>query len=172
MGMNQFTAMSNEEFKEMYLTLDVPKNIKKKVSYEDSAVGDVDWVDAGAVTPIKNQGQCGSCWAFSATGGMEGLSLFTTGDLHTFSEQQLVDCSGPYGNHGCQGGLMTQAYDYVIAKGVQYEDDYPYTARDQTCKKEGGKFKIKAYKNIEDCVELTNSLVNRPVSVAVDADGW
>lgn len=172
MGLNQFSAMTHQEFKEMYLTLDVPRISKKKHVNNDVYLGDIDWVEKGGVTPIKNQGQCGSCWAFSTTGSLEGLSLLSTGDLRTFSEQQLVDCSGPYGNHGCTGGLMENAFKYIIDKGIMVEDDYPYTARDEKCQRDGGKFKITGYVNLDTCNDLANNLLTRPVSVAVDAEKW
>jgi len=94
---------------------------------------EIDWVAKGAVTPVKNQGQCGSCWAFSSTGALEGLNFIKTGKLESFSEQYLVDCS-KNGNNGCNGGLMDYAFEYVEEHGIPLESDYKYTARDGYCK--------------------------------------
>lgn len=117
MGLNHFSALTQEEFESTYLTLRTNAKPLTPEQMEDTYLGDIDWVAVGAVTPIKDQGQCGSCWAFSTTGALEALSKVGYGTLLSFSEQQLVDCSTSYGNHGCDGGLMNNAFKYVKERG-------------------------------------------------------
>jgi len=134
--------------------------------------GEVDWTKQGVVTPVKNQGQCGSCWSFSATGSMEGSYAIASGNLTSFSEQELVDCSTPYGNMGCNGGLMDEAFRFAIDNGMCTEDEEPYEARDDKC------VQCEAKARFTDCVDVTTeneahlmqAVAKRPVSVAIEAD--
>ena len=172
MGVNQFSALTDEEFKQTYLGTVVNENNIQVEDSDDISVGDIDWTSQGVVTPIKNQGQCGSCWAFSTTGSLEALSKLAYGNLQSFSEQQLVDCSGSYGNMGCNGGLMDNAFKYVRDHGIVEESQYAYTAKKGTCKQNSGPFKISGYTDVNGCTNLANALTSRPVSVAVDASNW
>merc|ERR1712031_81460 len=126
----------------------------------------------GAVTPVKNQGQCGSCWAFSTTGGLEGSWQLSSGTLTSMSEQFFVDCSKQ--NSGCNGGLMDTAFSFAKSKAVATESSYPYTARDGSCKSSystaipsGG---VTGYKDASGASALQSALQTGHVSVAVEAD--
>ena len=145
--------------------------IVEEKEYESVKVGDVDWCSQGKCSRVKNQGQCGSCWAFSATGVMESWSLIK-GQSVDLSEQQLVDCSRPQGNQGCNGGWPYNALKYVVANGITSQSSYSYVARDQSCKTQGGSFKISGYNSYSQCTGLASQINNSPVSVTVDASNW
>ncbi|CAM2720779.1 unnamed protein product [Rotaria socialis] len=135
----------------------------------------VDWRKKGDVVHVKDQGQCGSCWAFSAVGAIESANAIKTGVLVALSEQQLVDCSGKEGNMGCNGGLMDQAFKYVKdAGGIETENSYPYEAMDKTCVFNTSKVVVKVCGFIdiasEDEIALQQAVATiGPMSVAIDA---
>jgi len=136
----------------------------------------VDWRTKNAVIPIKDQQHCGSCWAFSTTGSLEGAFAIGTGKLTSLSEQELVDCSDSYGNEGCNGGLMDSAFQYVIDNGLCTEASYPYTAEDGTCASSKCTDAIKkgvlsGFKDLPTTESSYQAVVaQQPVSIAIEAD--
>ena len=172
MGVNQFTDLTDGEFQAIYLTLIVPK--ENHNIYIDTITPnvDIDWQAAGKVTPVKNQAQCGSCWAFSATAALESAVLIAGQGTFDFSEQQLVDCSRAYGNQGCNGGWMDAAFHYIRDHGISTGREYPYVGVDQQCQHETGSRWLSGYTDVPGCDNLINALSTRTVSVAVDAGTW
>merc|ERR1712085_132508 len=134
MGINQFTDYTSAEYKNL-LGYNATAKKANPIFEADTTnlAAAVDWVTEGAVTPVKNQQQCGSCWAFSTTGALEGALFIKNKKLVSLSEQELVDCAGSFGNQGCNGGLMDDGFKYLQAKGNELEASYPYTAKTGTC---------------------------------------
>jgi len=177
-GVNQFADLTLAEFKATYLRPFNASRVRNEVVLpEVAAADDVDWRAKGAVTPIKDQGQCGSCWAFSSTGSIEGANFISTGKLNSLSEQQLVDCSTAEGNQGCNGGLMDYAFQYTIKNGgLTGESNYPYTATGpnqcQTAKASQAVGKVSSFADVPQNQEaqLIAAVTKQPVSVAIEAD--
>jgi cathepsin L len=176
-AMNGFADLSNDEFNQLFkglkkVDITLPAEIPE---FDTSALpSSVDWRTKGVVTGIKNQGQCGSCWSFSTTGSVEGAHAINTGTLVSLSEQNLVDCSTAEGNQGCDGGLMTDAFQYIISNGgIDTESSYPYTAEDGTCQYNAANCgsTLATYTNVVSGSEssLQQSVVLGPTSVAIDA---
>ncbi|KAG6424937.1 hypothetical protein SASPL_115360 [Salvia splendens] len=136
----------------------------------------VDWRDKGAVAPIKDQGQCGSCWAFSTIGAVEGVNQIVTGDLNVLSEQELVDCDTS-SNQGCNGGYMDDAFAFIVKNGgIDTEIDYPYSGVDGTCdinRKNARVVSIDSYEDVPENDEkaLKKAVANQPIAVAIEAGG-
>lgn len=140
LGMNHMGDLTTEEILQPYAALSPPDDLQRAPSPFAGTSGagapdSVDWREKGRVTSVKDQGSCGSCWAFSAVGALEGLLAKTTGKLVDLSPQNLMDCSGKYGNHGCNGGYIHKAFQYVIDnRGIDSEAAYPYRAATQQCR--------------------------------------
>ncbi|KAF4673558.1 hypothetical protein FOL47_010467 [Perkinsus chesapeaki] len=153
LAVNKFTHLTREEFRDMMglggiLNPGPPrlrnshKSGKSLFVYRgdpDDLPMKVDWREKGYVTPVKNQGSCGSCWAFSAAGALEALHKNMTGELVSLSEQELVDCSSSYGNNGCGGGLMDHAFEYVERMGLGSDESYGYEADNKLCRSDNAR---------------------------------
>lgn len=179
---NQFSDLTKHEWVATYLGTKVPEHMQKKhgskVHEFHGKAADlptsVNWVTAGAVTPVKNQLQCGSCWAFSTCASIEGIVEIDGDGLNSLSPQELVDCDTA--DQGCNGGLMVNAFGWIISNGgICSWTAYPYTGVGGTCKKSKctNAATIKGFTNVASNKNaLLSAIVQQPVSVAVDAESW
>jgi len=181
-GMTKFSDLTPQEFKDTYLmnvTFDraaLPKAPIWKPTLQQMP-SEFDWGDKNMVTPVKNQGQCGSCWDFSATETMESVWAIGGHSLDELSEQQILDCDTV--DQGCNGGWPYDAYQYVMgAGGIETEQDYPYDAEQGSCNFNSGEIDAK-FSNwqyvtqSQDENAMQNFLYsNSPLSVCVDAESW
>jgi C1A family cysteine protease len=181
MGVNQFTDLTSDEFKKNFVS-GLNQNIevgsygcKSFIANDIGTPSSIDWRTKNAVTSVKDQGQCGSCWTFSSTGAVEGAWAISKGQLVDLSEQELVDCATGivYGSHGCSGGQMEGAFKYVIENGQCYLTSYPYTAKDgNKCNVCTPLVHISSCSDVKpnDQISLKVAVSQQPVSIAIEAD--
>jgi C1A family cysteine protease len=180
-GITQFSDLTDKEFRDLYLMKPrVPSypaapffNCSKTATRQSA----IDWTTKGACTPVKNQGQCGSCWDFSATESVESAWFLAKGSLPVLSEQQTVDCDTT--DQGCNGGWPYDAYQYMIsAGGVESESDYPYDAQNGQCQFNQADVVATIsswnYVSQDPSTEsaMYSAIQSSPLSVCVDASNW
>ncbi|XP_020675311.1 oryzain alpha chain [Dendrobium catenatum] len=181
LGLNRFADLTNDEYRSLYLGFrrsphpQYPSD-RYRLAAGDGLPDSVDWRAKGAVVPVKDQGTCGSCWAFSSIAAVEGINQIVTGKLVSLSEQELVDCDTAR-NQGCNGGLMDDAFQFIINNGgIDSEEDYPYKGHGGKCdayRKNARVVSIDSYEDVpvNDEKALQKAIANQPVSVAIEAAG-
>ena len=190
-ALNKFTDLTEQEFHAKFTGFTTDRNLAnslhlnyvgtpersplKHVSTGFDKLASIDWRTKGAVNPVKDQGDCSSSWAFSATSTIESAVFLKSGKLLNLSEQQLLDCSGDFRNLGCKGGWKDWSFDYLVkVGGQQLASDYPYTARDGNCKfnKALVKASISSYTDVpaNNCNALLSAITKQPVSVSINAN--
>lgn len=183
LSMNVFADLTHHEFKSSRLglsagSINLTERNQAALKFDDGGHGfeslpsSVDWRKNGAVTPVKDQANCGACWSFSATGAIEGINKIVTGSLVSLSEQELVDCDKS-SNNGCGGGLMDYAFQFVIDNhGIDTEDDYRYQAKENTCDKNKLKRHVVTIDGFTDVptsseTQLLKAVAAQPISVGI-----
>lgn len=135
----------------------------------------INWVTLGKMSPVKNQGFCGSCYTYSAVAAIESALIINQNITVDLSEQQLLDCSVFLGNDGCHGGWPDYSFNYIIYYNLTNEANYPYQDKWSSCAKMGGEFKIKTYEwsNTDNiCLGLQKAIQVKPLAIAVNASSW
>ncbi|KAG5149847.1 hypothetical protein JHK82_016728 [Glycine max] len=183
LGINQFADLTNKEFIaprngfKGHMCSSIIRTTTFKFENVTATPSTVDWRQKGAVTPIKDQGQCGCCWAFSAVAATEGIHALSAGKLISLSEQELVDCDTKGVDQGCEGGLMDDAFKFIIQNhGLNTEANYPYKGVDGKCNANEATKNAATITGYEDVpanneMALQKAVANQPVSVAIDASG-
>ncbi|ERM94888.1 hypothetical protein AMTR_s00009p00129100 [Amborella trichopoda] len=187
LSLNKFSDLSLDEFRNQYMGLNVDAAGRKmatkgpfmygNVSAMAAAPDTMDWRAKGVVTPIKNQQNCGCCWAFSAAAAVESITKIKTGNSVSSSEQELVDCVTGGISRGCQSGLMDEAFKFIINNGgLSSENDYPYQAKDGTCDTQKSSSKAATITGFHDIPyhdenAMLSAVANQPISVGINGSG-
>jgi len=173
LGINHLADLNEEQYRS-FLSLHIPSRQRNPAFLNRTASESIDWRTQNAVSEVKNQGQCGSCWAFATVGSVEGHYAIATGSLRSLSEQQLVDCTTS--NKGCLGGNIDLAFRYIINNhGIDDEGDYPYVGDGSSCDADRSTriaARIQSYADVppNSEEEMLKAISLGPVAVAIEAD--